>query len=174
MDGRILGLSWAVLGLFGQSSRPWAVLGPSWGRLGSSWEPPVALFGLSWEPLGALLGHSWLSWGFIWPYWGSPGLSSTPLGQSWGPLGTTLETCAVDVDAVETQKANTLKMYVCSKDIGRFGFLGGPLGGLLGASWKPLKPSGARLKPWLSASGLSWDSLGPFEEDRGRTTQRGR
>ena len=124
--------SWAVWGLFGQSSRPWAVLGPSWGRLGSSWEPPVALFGLSWEPLGALLGHSWLSWGFIWPYWGSPGLSSTPLGQSWGPLGTTLETCAVDVDAVETQKADTLKMYVCSKDIGRFGFLGGPLGGLLG------------------------------------------
>ena len=138
-EGKWMGGSWGYLGpSWGYLGPSWGSLGslrglgPSWGPLGASWEPPVALLGLSWEPLGALLGHSWLSWGFLWPSWGSPGLSSTPLGQSWGPLGTTLETCAVDVDAVETQKANTLKMYVCSKDIGRFGFLGGPLGSLLG------------------------------------------
>ena len=92
----------------------------------------MALLGLSWEPLGALLGHSWLSWGFLWPSWGSPGLSSTPLGQSSGPLGTILGTSVVDVDAVETQKANMQNMYAFTKENCRFGLLGGPLGGLLG------------------------------------------
>ena len=69
-------------------------LGTLLGRLGASWRP-LAVLGLSWGPLGSLLGPSWgspgavlrPSWAVLGPSWAVFGPSWAVLGPSWGPLG---------------------------------------------------------------------------------------
>ena len=72
----------------GASCKPLgAIVGPSWGHVGSFLGPLGAVLGLSWGALGALLGPSWRhwrqSWGNLGGLWGS-------LGPSWGALGGSL------------------------------------------------------------------------------------
>ena len=138
----------------------------SWGSLGSLLEASWGPLGASWGPLGALLGRSWepsrRSWGHLGgdrsKKGGSP-ISVASLECLESPLGPPKRPKSFQ----NLWKINVLcflALFALGAVLGHIGSRLWPLGGLLGAFWRPL---GRLLGPLGALLGRSWGALGSLQ-----------
>jgi hypothetical protein len=157
----VLGCSWGALGSLGALwGRSWVALVVLLGALGSLLGALGSLLGRSWVALGSVLGSPRCSWVTLGCSWVTLGLLLGTLGCSWIALGVLLGALGVSWGALGASWGALGSPWVALGVLlgplwvllGLLGELLGLLGSLLGCSW------GFLGNPW-GFSGYSWDAL---------------